>query len=355
MSAPVQPANNSNGKTSFSSEDFSKQSSALEAKKSFATGEETIRLAVSKWFGPLVISDTSARAGKNEHHETILETLLRLHAVSCSLVATEQRLPLSEQDVLATIQILNYIAVTLHCSPKVIASRCAIRSLREHDLRANQLDPLQLRHLFTFHPDIRTAGKDICDFEALKLACEKTDFPAIHSWFETTARTKAILPKDTPQLLRQMAVDLWCDGHRDFFETFVTELAVLDAAMFAIPGWENTRQFFAIFKRVHGTACHFAASFLKSEDITLARELHQQLGDSVQTAHFQELARTHDAPAFRHFENTILAAAKKQGQGSRDPFETTSASPFATQASGFGLRSDMLRGNSSAVSAYHFS
>jgi hypothetical protein len=329
MSVPVQPASTSIGKTSGSLEGVPKPVSSLEAKKSFATGEETIRTAVSKWFGPLVTSDTSARAGKNEHHETILETLLRLHAVSCSLVAAEQRLPLPEQDVSATIQILNYIAVTLHCSPKVIASRCAARSLREHNLRANQLDPLQLRHLLTFHPDVRIAGKEICDFEALKRACIKTDFPAIHAWYETTNRTKKTLPKDTPQLLRQMAVDLWKDGHRNFFETFVTELAVLDASMFDIPGWENTRQFFAIFKRVHGTACHFAASFLKSEDITLAIELHQQLGDPAQAVHFQELARTYDAPAFRHFEGTILAAAKLQG--SHNPFETTSASPFASQ------------------------
>lgn len=329
MSVPVQPASTSIGKTSLNLEGVPNQSSALEAKKSFATGEETIRTAVNKWFGPLVTSDTSARAGKNEYHETILETLLRLHAVSCSLVAVEQRLLLSEQDVLATIQILNYIAVTLHCSPKVIASRCAVRSLREHNLRANQLDPLQLRHLLTFHPEIRTAGKEICDFEALKGACIKTEFPAIHAWFETTNRTKKTLPKDTPQLLRQMAVDLWGDGHRDFFETFVTELAVLDASMFDIPGWENTRQFFAIFKRVHGTACHFAASFLKTEDITLATELYQQLGDTAQAVHFRELARTYDAPAFRHFECAILDAAKLQG--SHNPFETTSASPFATQ------------------------
>jgi len=329
MSVPVQPASTSNGKTSTSPEGIPNLTAALEAKKSFATGEETIRNAVSKWFGPLVTSDTTARAGKNEHHETILETLLRLHAVSCSLVAVEQRLLLSEQDVSATIQILNYIAVTLNCSPKVIASRCAIRSLREQNLRANQLDPLQLRHLLTFHPDIRTAGKDICDFEALKFACERTDFSTIHTWFETTVRTKTILAKDTPQLLRQMAVDLWAEGHRDFFETFVTELAVLDASMFDLPGWENTRQFFAIFKRVHGTACHFAASFLKPEDIALAIELYQQLGDPVQAVHFQELARTYDVPAFRRFEFAILVAAKEPG--SRNPFETTSASPFATQ------------------------
>ncbi len=328
MSVPVQPAFTSNGNTANSAEGVPQQNAAREAKKSFATGEETIRTAVSKWFGPLVPSDGDARAGKNEHHETILETLLRLHTVGCSLVATEQRLPLPEQDVLATIQILNYIAVTLHCPPKVIASRCAIRTLREQNLRANQLDPLQLRHLLTFHPDIRSAGTDICDFEVLKRACEKTDFPSLHSWFETTIKTKAMRPKDIPQLLRQMAADLWSDGHRDFFETFVTELAVLDASMFDVHGWENTRQFFAIFKRVHGTACHYAASFLKPEDIALAIELYQQLGDTVQTVHFRELARIYDAPAFRHFEGTILAAAKEQG--SRNPIETTSASPFAT-------------------------
>lgn len=327
MSVPVQPANSSPVKSSNNMEGVSPHPSGGD-NKSFATGEETIRIAVSKWFGPLVTTDDSARAGKNEHHETILETLIRLHAVSCSLVSAEQRLPLPEQDVLATIQILNYIAVTLNCSPKVIASRCAIRSLREQNLRANQLDPLQLRHLLTFHPDVKTAGKNPCDFRPLKLACKRTDFPTIHAWFETTARAKTTLPKDTPQLLRQLAIDLWSSGHRDFFETFVTELAVLDAKMFDVAGWENTRQFFAIYKRVNGKACRFAASFLKPEDIALAIELYKQLGDSEQLAHFQRLASSYDAAAFRHFEQAILAAAKETG--SRNPFETTSASPFAS-------------------------
>jgi hypothetical protein len=347
MSVPVQPANPSVGRTFTPSEGIPDGTSFIEAKKSLATGEETIRNAVNKWFGPLIPSDPSARAGKNEHHETILDALLRLHAISCGLVAEEQRLALPEQDILSTIQILNYIAITLHCPPKVIASRCAIRSLREQNLRANQLDPLQLRHLLTFRPDLEKTGKDIYTVEALKLACEKTDFTSIHTWFETTVRTKAILPRDTPQLLRQMAIDLWDEGHRDVFETFVTELAVLDASMFDIPGWENTRQFFAIFKRVHGSACHFAASFLKSEDIALAIALYQQLGDPVQTAHFHELARTHDASAFRHFEFTILAAAKDQG--SRNPFETSSASPFATQQPFDVLRSMALRRSSYAA------
>lgn len=329
MSVPVQPVKSPIAKFSNPMEGLSTQSSSAGDKKSFASGEEIIRIAVSKWFGPLVTSDTSARAGKNEHHETILETLLRLHAVSCSLVSAEQRLQLPEQDILATIQILNYIAVTLHCTPKVIASRCAIRSLREQNLRANQLDPLQLRHLLTFHPDRKTAGKSTSDFGTLKLACEKADFSTIHTWFETTARTKTTLPKDTPQLLRQLAIDLWSNGHRDFFETFVTELAVLDAKMFDVAGWENTREFFAIYKRVNGTACPFAASFLKPEDIALAVELYKQLGDPVQTVHFHELANAYDAQAFRRFELAILAAAKEQG--TRNPFETTSASPFATQ------------------------
>lgn len=327
MPAPVQPASSLFAKASRIFERFFKKSSATSSKESFASGEETIRLAVGKWFGPLERPDASSRAGKNEHHETILETLLRLHSVSCSLVATGQRLPLPEQDILATIQILNYIAVTLNCSPRVIASRCAIRSLREQNLRANQLDPLQLRHLLTFHPDIRAVGEDTPNFETLKFACEKSDLPAIHRWFETTARNKKTVPKDTPQLLRQMSIDLWNHGHRDFFEAFATELAVLDARMFEVPGWENTRQFFVIFKRVHGTDCRFASSFLKPEDIALSIKQYKHLGDTAQTAHFQELSTTYDAPAFRHFERTVLAAVKEGN--TRNPYETASASPFA--------------------------
>lgn len=330
MSEPVQPASHTNAAASNHTDTPRPTSPPPIRTQSVETGEETIRRAVVSWFGPLVPADSTARAGKHEHHETILETLLRLHAVSCSLVAADKRLPLPEQDVLATIQILNYIAVTLHCPPRVIASRCAVRSLREQSLRANQLDPLQIRHLLTIQPNTGPVPKNPCDFAPLTLACRQPDFHAIHAWFETIARTKSTLPRDTPQLLRQLATDLWEGGHHDFFETFVTELAVLDARMFETAGWENTRQYFAIFKRVHGLACRFASSFLKPEDIALAAAFYEQLGDTAEAGHFRELSRTYDAPAFRRFESTVLAAAKENN--SRNPFETASASPFASHA-----------------------
>ncbi len=291
------------------------------------TGEQTIRNTVIQWYGPPATSETAGRTGRNEHHETILESLLRLHAVSCSLVSRNQRLPLPEQDVLAAIQTLNHIEATLHCPPRVIASRCAIRTLREPRFKDKQLDPLQLRHLLTFHPDAGATESRDSDFAALRSACKSPDKHAIHAWFETVGRNKSSLPKDLPQLLRQLATELWHEGHHDFFDVFATDLAVLDARMFGLSGWENTRQYFSIFKRVNGDECGFASSFLKPEEIHLAISLYEELGDKRQAEHFRKLAQVYDEASFRHFEGHVLAAAREST--SRPPFETASASPFA--------------------------
>lgn len=286
--------------------------------------ENTLRNAVKKWFGPVETLDPMARTIEINHHEVILQVLLRLHRLSCNLVPEPNRIPLQEQDVFTAIVLLNRINVTLGSAYAAILCYCEARAIREKNTRVNQIDPLQLRHLLTFHQDIPHEELNALDIQRLRTACENSESTAIISWFETISKRKTVLPKDTPQFLRQLASDLWNAGHENFLETYAKELAVLDAALLHELGWENTRLFFALFKRLRGTSCRSAAAFLTEADIALAIEQSKQLGNNDETVHFRMLSTTYDAPAFRRLETTLLAASKENGSRVRKNSETAS-------------------------------
>jgi hypothetical protein len=316
MSASIQPSLASVTKSSTSSSPWeaSPASNALfDSVKSIDYRESAIRNAVKKWFGPLEMLDPKARADERARHESVLQTLLRLHRVSCNLVAEEQRIPVTERDIHAAIIILNRIAITVKGTTAAIINFCEARAVREKNPRANQLDPLQLRHLLSFHQDIPHEELNALDIQNLRAACEKSSTDEIQFWFETIARHTHALPKGTPQFLRQLVVDLWDAGHSEFLKPYAAELSVIDSAMFDSLGWENSRLFFAIFKRIHGSACRPVSIYLNDEDIDTAIEIYKQLGDSNQVVHFRAISTTFEPKELRRLERTILAASKESG------------------------------------------
>lgn len=297
---------------------------AIASPRSQQSRENTLQNAVKKWFGPVETLDPQARKAELTHHEVILQSLLRLHRLSCNLVPESIRIPLQEQDVFTAIILLNRINVTLGSAYAAILCFCEARAIREKNLRAHQIDPLQLRHLLSFHQDIPHEELNALDIQRLRTACEKSESTTIRVWFENISKRKTVLPKDTPQFLRQLAYYLWNAGHQNFLETYAKELAVLDAALLHELGWENTRLFFALFKRLQGAACRTAAVFLNEADIALAIEQSKQLGNTDETVHFRALSTTYDAPAFRRLETTILSAAKENGTRVRKNTDTIS-------------------------------
>lgn len=277
------------------------------------SSENTIRNAATKWFGPLEMLEPTSQAGERARQEAMLHTLFRLHRLSCNLVPEAQRLPVAEQDVFSAILALNRISISVNCPAAAIVAYCESRSLREENPRFNQLDPLQLRHLLAFHQDIPNEELNSLDIQTLRSACERSAKQDIHTWFDTVTKRKHALPAGAPQFLRQLMTDLWNAGHHDFIETFATELTVLDSAMFDELGWENSRLFFAIFKRIHGSACRSASIYIAAEEIDSAIEMYQQLADNDQVIHFRALSTIFEAKALRRLEHTIIAASKERG------------------------------------------
>lgn len=295
--------------------------------RSLQSRENTLRNAAKKWFGAVEIIDPKARAAEINRQEVILQCLLRLHRLSCNIVTEAGRIPLNEQDVFTAIILLNRITITLGSPHAAVLCYCEARAVREKNIRFNQIDPLQLRHLLTFHQDIPHEELNALDIQRLRTACENSESTSIISWFEAIAKRKTSLPKDAPQFLRHLAYDLWNSGHENFLSTYARELAVLDTALLHGLGWENTRLYLVLLKRLLGSTCRSADAYLTESDIAVAIEQSKQLGQSDETVHFRMLSTVYDAAAFRRLETAILSAAGENG--SRLPRNSETHSPIA--------------------------
>ena len=282
---------------------------------SIESREKNIRNAAKKWFGPIELLDPKARAIEFSRQEAILQPLFRLHRLSCNLVPEAQRIPVTEQDVFSAILVLNRLNISVKSPIATVLAYCEARSVREKNPRLNQLDPLQLRHLLSFHEDIPHEEMNTLDINTLRDACEKFDRNAINAWFRRIATRRHALPNAAPQFLRQMINDLWNAGHQTFLEAFATELAVLDTSMLEALGWENSRLFLALFKRLHGSACRSATPFIDAEEIDAAIEMYKLLKDEAQLLHFRALATAFEANALRRLERTIVTASKEINPG----------------------------------------
>jgi len=315
MPANFQPvhASHNNAKSTHTERESFGRENVRDSLSSLESREKSIRNAGKKWFGPVELLDPKARAFEHSRQEAILHPLFRLHRLSCNLVPEAQRLPVTEQDVFSAILVLNRLCISVKSPISTILAYCEARSVREQNPRLNQLDPLQLRHLLTFHEDIPHEEMNTLDINTLKIACEKSDTGAINTWFKRIATRRHALPNAAPQYLRQMINDLWTAGQRTFLETFATELAVLDATLLDALGWENSRLFLAVFKRLHGSAGRFASAYIDAEEIDAAIAMYTLLNDADQLIHFRALATAFDATALRRLERTILTASKERG------------------------------------------
>lgn len=278
-----------------------------------ASRENFIRNSVQRWFGPQHGVHDGAKPAVFARRDAVLQALLRLHRLSCNLVPEARRIPLHEQDVFTAIIVLNRIGICLRSPMASVIGYCEASTLREQSLRANLLDPLQLRHLLCFHENIPNEQLSPLDIHTLKDACERSDRAGIQSWFEAAGRRSPTLPKDTPQFLRQLVADLWTPGSTGFLDTYASELSILDAALCAEMGWENSRLYFALLKRLHGADCKTGAAYIDASEIALALQQRKALEEADGVVHFRSLATGFDPQRLRRLERAVLAAPHERG------------------------------------------
>jgi hypothetical protein len=292
----------------------------------FEARENTIRAMLKKWFGPLEILEPVARRLEIAHREACLGALLRLHRLGWNLVSEKHRTLFPEEDVQTALMILNRLVLTFKCPLEEIVDYCETHIVRETNLRALQMDPLQLRHLLTFHQEIPHRELNAGEIHQLRTACENNDEKAVRDWFSAIARKKEVLPRDTAQYLRHLLHELLIAGHKSL-DLLATELCVLEVRMLDVIGWENGRQFFSLVKRIHGTACTSLKPFLDYADIGIALRLYRHLKMPDEVLHFRALMTAFEANDLNRLESIVQSTARE-----RNARAAATAAPFsATQ------------------------
>ena len=285
-----------------------------------------IRAAFKGWSGPLELVDTGGRQKEIAEREAMLAAVLRLHAIGRSRVCTEEGRMVRAFDVERVLSCFRRLSLIAQVKPLDIAAYCEREAADDDNLLAHKADPLQLRYVLTFHKP-ETAGHFSGKIEALKRVCERADQAGMRAWFEEIGANKAQLPKETCQFLRLALLRLWNRRMGDM-ETLAFELAVLEVRQFEAMGWENTRMFCALLRRIGGGNLPAFGAYLTSDDIQEALELHQAFGNIEQCAHFRALGTVHDPKLVGELEKAVFATAAH--------FDAAAVAPAPIDDSGSG-------------------
>ncbi len=282
------------------------QAAAIEAKQA---DEAAIRGVFNRWCGPVQFLDQEARVREQAEREELFQALCRLMAISRLHTAGGAGRKVRTGDLERVITCFRRLALMWKVRPSEIAAYCETRAANDDNVLAHVADPFQLRYILTFHTEVPGAVVTAEALVQLREACVACDQQAMRAWFDAIGEKKDALPKDTPQALRYLLLQLWNAGAGDL-ETLAYELAVLDTRMFDAMGWENTRMFCALLKRIGGGRYPAFGAYITDEDLDEALQLHEELGNQDQVAHFRALLTVYETKLVRDLERAVVSSAK---------------------------------------------
>ena len=267
-----------------------------------------IRAAFNRWTGPVQRLDAEGKRRELADREHMMTALLRLHALSRTSLPAGLLRPVQAVDVERVLSCFRRLELMGGATPAKIADYCERVAEGDDNVIAHRADPLLLRYVLTYHEQAAEAWFADKDLERLRYFCERADLAGMHAWFEKLGAHKETLPKGACQFLRLFLLRLWNKRMGDL-ETLAFEQAVLEVRLYDTMGWENTRMFCALLRRIGGGNMPAFAAYLNSEDIQEALVLHEGLGDAEQSAHFRALAAVHDARLVGELERAVFANA----------------------------------------------
>jgi hypothetical protein len=273
------------------------------------SAEAAIRVVFNRWSGPVQNLDQQARVREQAERAESLQALCRLLAISRLHTGGLSDRNVRVVDVERVITSFRRLALMGNVRPSEIASYCETRAANDDNVEAHLADPLELRYVLTFHTHATGAMVVGESLARLRASCVGCDQQAMRAWFDAVGERKDALPKDTPRALRYLLLQLWNEGAGDL-ETLAYELAVLDTRMFETMGWENSRMFCALLRRIGGGSVPAFGAYLTDEDIDEALELHQELGNREHVTHFRALLTIYETKLVRDLERAVFSSAK---------------------------------------------
>ncbi len=278
-----------------------------------ASDDAAIDAVFVRWAGPVLPADPEAQVLERAAREEFLRALRRLYAIARGYFPGPDAPEVREADVERVVTSFRRLSLMWGVLPEEVAAYCEERAAGETDVRIHRADPLQIRHVLTFHrPGVWEGYDGPHGLAALRNACVVQNAGAMRAWFETALERKDLLPRDITQALRALIAELWNAGTGDV-ETLAYETAVFDLCLFDAMGWENARAHCAWLHRIGGARRPVFGAYLTKSEAQEALALHEAVGDRAQAAYFHMFVDGYEGRVIRDLERAVYSSAKYAG------------------------------------------
>lgn len=277
-----------------------------------------IREVFNARYSDLNLVDASSRDSELVKRSELLGLLYRLYRASLNQTPVEVRRQLRASEVEAVISAVRRLSFMGSPTADALVAYCEQCAAADDDVLAHVMDPFQLRYLLTFHLQSTREQIGMDSVAALSTAAQANNGAAVRIWFQDLVRNNDFLPKDTPQLLRAVLLELWKRGEGDL-GTLAFEITVLDVLLFDDLGWESTRAFCTQLRRVTGPGCDALDAYLTEDDVADALKISEELHQDDLVVHFRKLAKTHNIKHHRDLRKRVLVAAGKPADSVSTP------------------------------------
>ena len=300
------------------------------------SAEAMIRAVVNRRLGPVQSLAPEARRREIAERETMAGTIHRLFRIGLARTPSRFQHEVRESDVEWVATILRRLAL-IHGRPlDELVEHVTTKAANDASPATHIADPFQIRHVLSFSQGIPSTWLDASQIARLQSALERRDHEAVRRWFADVTATTDLLPKETPSFLKNLLLQHCTAGHCDL-ATLAFEQAVLSVRLHGVIGWENTRTFYALLKRLTGSRSTVFDGYLTGAEIESAVHLHEETGDQDELVHFLRLRTKRDPLALANLERTVGATAQ-----ARD--EAAAARPPVTRETEFPLRRERAPG-----------
>ena len=275
------------------------------------SAEAIIRTAVNQRLGPVQSLTPEARKREVTERETLASAIYRLFSIGLEHTPACLHPEVRDKDVEEVATILRRLALVRGVPLATLVSHAAAKAAGDKNAAAHRADPFQIRHLLSFYRNIPSTWLDASQIARLQGALARRDDETVGRWFANVTSHTDRLPKETPAFLLNVLLKQCTAGNCDV-AVFAFEQAVLSVRLHGALGWENTRIFYALLKRLSGVASTAFDDYLTRAELDSAIRLHEESGDEAQLVHFLGLRARYDEEVLGKLESTINTIAHQR-------------------------------------------
>jgi hypothetical protein len=269
---------------------------------------QVIHAVINRRLGPVLSIVPEARRREIAERETVADSVHRLYQIGQDRTPGHRNRAVCESDVEWVTTILRRLSLIRFAPLPELIAYAAEKSAADTNEFAHLADPFLIRHVLTCQKAIPNEVLTLSAVEGIQHALDRRDPAAVRAWFTSLPWPKSQLPRETPAFLKRVVLDRVMAGESDH-APLVFEQAVLDVRLYGVLGWENTRSFYVLLKRLTGAATTIFDAYLDTTDLDSCVRMHEEFGDQRQLAHFVNLRSKRTPATLARLERMVAAAA----------------------------------------------